>query len=43
MASELTKPFEEKMKELTEDLLQQMEESVKLDEEIKKILNELKF
>ena len=36
-------PFEEKMKELTEDLLQQMEESVKLDEEIKKILNELKF
>ena len=34
---------EEKMKELTEDLLQQMEESVKLDEEIKKILNELKF
>ena len=36
-------PFGEKMKKLTNDLFQQMEEAVKLDEEIKKILNELKF
>ena len=35
-------PFEEKMKKLTEDLLQQMEESVKLDEEIKRVLGEIK-
>lgn len=36
-------PFEEKMKKLKNDLFQQMEESVKLDETIKKVLGDIKY
>ena len=43
MASELTKPFEEKMKDLTSKLAEQMQESEKLDEEIKNNLKAIGY
>lgn len=36
-------PFEEKMTNLTQELAKQMDESVKLDKEIKKNLKEIGF
>jgi len=36
-------PFEEKMKELTSKLAEQMQESAKLDEEIKKVLGAIGY